>query len=118
MATPPPLPEFVETPTKQSRPAPNVRNVPVVNNGPEFIEQPIEQAPSAPTSGSGPLAFLNNIDRGALLGILKALRIIFCEPQRGYASVPPANFAAYPPGSHPGVESEYHGRCDFRFRTL
>ena len=94
MATPPPLPEFVETPIEQSPEqtprTPNVSNAPVVNYGPEFIEQPIEQTPSAATSGGGPLAFLNDIDRtGALLGIHKALRIIVHEPQRGYAWVQP-----------------------------
>ncbi len=83
MATRPPLSEIVETPIEQSPGetprTPNKR--PVVNTGPEFIEQPIERAPSAPTSGGGPLAFLDNIDRtGAILRIHKALGIIVEEP--------------------------------------
>ena len=51
MATPPPLPEIVETPIEQSPeetpPTPNTINTPVANYGPESTEQPIEQTPSA-----------------------------------------------------------------------
>lgn len=74
-ATPPPQPEFVETPIEQPQeqtpPSPNVSNAPVVGNGPEFIEQPAEQAPAGaqtlPALGGGPFWFLSNIDRTAAL---------------------------------------------------
>jgi porin len=85
-ATPPPQPEFLETPIEQPEqqapqapPAPSVGAAPAASNGaepaagngPDFLEQPFEQAPSpaqtSPTPGGGPLGFLNNIDRSAAL---------------------------------------------------
>jgi porin len=86
-ATPPPGPEFEETPIEQPQqpapqapPAPSVgaapaagnEAAPAASNGPDFIEQPIEQtagapalAPAAPSGG--PFSFLNNMDRSAAL---------------------------------------------------
>jgi porin len=80
-ATPPPQPEFIQTPVEQPQeqapaPAPAQPSgaaAPTVSN-PEFIEQPAEQvSPGGQAAGTpgwwGPLGFLNNVDRtGALFG--------------------------------------------------
>lgn len=78
-ATPPPQPEFVETPIaqpeEQAPPPPSRGAQPTVGAGPEFVEQPAEPVPSAGTPGFSPLGFINNIDRtGALFGDLWGAR--------------------------------------------
>jgi porin len=77
MATPPPQPEFIETPIVQPQeqvpsPPSGGAPAPTVGNGPEFIEQPAEQVPSGAQTPSmpgfgWPLGFLNNEDRSAAL---------------------------------------------------